>query len=188
MQITVVSVAIHDRDQQPDDEGAIVMTLHSAPGGFVFDLQEVGNSGSVTLTDEELAARLDCRVTRIRQARELHHALQCTSLDKPSGGDDGASLQECLEAGGRQPLEHLAWQELRERLRGLPALDRKLLVDCLMHGRPRREVATEIGWTVPRLSRRLQQCRRALRERLMAEGWGPAEPSPERQPAWSSVH
>lgn len=146
------------------------------------------HGGDRPLTDEELAARLDCRVTRIRQAQELHHALQCTSLDKPSGGDDGASLQECLEAGGRQPLEHLAWQELRERLRGLPALDRKLLVDCLMHGRPRREVAAEIGWTVPRLSRRLQQCRRALRERLMAEGWGPAEPSPERQPAWSSVH
>jgi len=67
MQITVVSVAIHDRDQQPDDEGAIVMTLHSASGGFVFDLQEVGNSGSVTLTDEELAALPEARARLLDQ-------------------------------------------------------------------------------------------------------------------------
>lgn len=143
------------------------------------------HGGEPPLTDEELAVRLDCRVTRIRQARELHRALQCTSLDRPCGGDDGATLQESLEAGGPQPLEHLAWEELCERLTGLPALDRKLLLDCLVHDRPRREVADEIGWTVPRLARRLQQCRQTLRQRLMAEGWGPAAPSPERQPALS---
>ena len=56
MQITVVSVAIHDRDQQPDDEGAIVMTLRSAPGGFLFDVTEVGSEQGVTLTEDELAA------------------------------------------------------------------------------------------------------------------------------------
>jgi len=56
MQLTVVSVAIHDRDQQPDDEGAIVMTLRTGPSGFVFDLSEVGSEQGVMLTEEELAA------------------------------------------------------------------------------------------------------------------------------------
>jgi len=56
MQLTVVAVAIHDRDQQPDDEGAIVMTLRTGPSGFVFDLSEVGSEQGVTLTEEELAA------------------------------------------------------------------------------------------------------------------------------------
>ena len=57
MQLTIVSVAIHNRDQRPDDEGAIVMTLHTGgDGGFVFDLHEVGSSAGVTLTEDELAA------------------------------------------------------------------------------------------------------------------------------------
>lgn len=145
------------------------------------------HGGEPPLTDEELATCLDCRVTRIHQARELHHALQCTSLDRPWDREDGATLQESLEADGPQPLEHLAWEELCDRLVSLPPLDRKLLLDCLLHERPRREVAAELGWSVPRLSRRLQQCRQALRQRLMAEGWGPAEPSPDRRPAPSSA-
>lgn len=56
MQLTVVSVAIHDRDEQPDSEGAIVMTLRTGPSGFVFDLSEVGSDHGVTLTEDELAA------------------------------------------------------------------------------------------------------------------------------------
>jgi hypothetical protein len=70
MQITVVSVAIHDRDLRHDDEGAIVMTLSSGPEGFVFDLQEVGNSGSVTLTEEELAALPNARAVLLDQFRQ----------------------------------------------------------------------------------------------------------------------
>jgi RNA polymerase sigma-B factor len=145
------------------------------------------HSGQPPLPEEDLAARLGCRLTRIRQARELHRALQCTSLDRPCGMDDGSSLQDSLEAGGHQPLDRLAWQELCDRLTPLPVLDRKLLLDCLVRERPRRDVAAEIGWSVPRLSRRLRQCRLALRERLMAEGWGPAGPWPEGRPAVSSA-
>jgi RNA polymerase sigma-B factor len=146
------------------------------------------HGGQPPLGEEELASRLGCRVSRIRQARELHRALQCTSLDRPCGTDDGTPLQETLEARGPQPLEGLAWQELWERLAPLPVDDRKLLLDCLVRQRPRRDVAAEMGWSVPRLSRRLRQCRLALQERLMAEGWGPAGPWPAGRPAVSSAH
>lgn len=146
------------------------------------------HSGQPPLPEEELASRLGCKVSRVRQACELHRALQCTSLDRPCGLDDGTTLQDSLEAGGPQPLEGLAWQELCDCLAPLPALDRKLLLDCLVLQRPRRDVADELGWSVPRLSRRLRQCRLALRERLMAEGWGPAGPWPGGRTAASSMH
>lgn len=67
MQLTVVSVAIHDRDQQPDEPGVIVMTLQTGQSGFVFDLSEIGSEQGVTLTEEELAALPTARALLLDQ-------------------------------------------------------------------------------------------------------------------------
>lgn len=67
MQITTVAVAIHERDASPDDDGAIIVTLHTGASGFVFDLQEVGSESGVTLTEEELAALPHARARLLDQ-------------------------------------------------------------------------------------------------------------------------
>lgn len=67
MQITTVAVAIHERDASPDDEGAIVVTLRTGDGDFVFELQEVGSESGVTLTEDVLAALPAARAALLDQ-------------------------------------------------------------------------------------------------------------------------
>ena len=142
-------------------------------------LQQARQHGGLPpLTREALGLRLGCSAARIQQAQELHRALQFSSLDGGAGqGEEDESLQQQLVDQRPGPEQRLLWQELEEHVQQLAPLDQRLLRDCLLEGRPQRQLAQELQWSPCQVSRRLRQLCALLRQQL-----SPAEPWPALQP------
>ncbi|PSI02121.1 sigma-70 family RNA polymerase sigma factor [Synechococcus lacustris] len=131
--------------------------------------QQRQHQGLLPLTDAALALRLGCTQQRLQQARELHHALQCTSLDAQSQNADSQQQpsQELVDSRPG-PEQNLLWQELNERVAALAPADQHIVRACLMEGRSQRELARELQLSPCKLSRRLHRLQQMLREQLSA--------------------
>lgn len=135
------------------------------------------HGGLAPLSREALGLRLGCSADRIQKAQELHRALQLSSLDGSAGLEEGESLQQQLVDRRPGPEQRLLWQELEERLQQLAPVDQRLLRDCLLEGRPQRQLAQELQWSPCQVSRRLRQLCAQLRQQL-----SPTEPWLALQP------
>ena len=139
--------------------------------------QQRQHQGLPALTDPVLALQLGCTEERLQQARRLHHALQCTSLDAQSQDADGqSSVSHELVDSRPSPEQNLLLLEIDEKISGLAPIDQRLIRGCWIDGRSQRELARELQLTPCRLSRRLKRLQQQLQQQLSAAGPWQAQP------------
>ncbi|WP_295535067.1 hypothetical protein [Synechococcus sp. UW140] len=133
--------------------------------------QQRQHQGLPPLTDPVLALQLGCTEERLEQARRLHHALQCTSLDAQNQDADGqSSVSHELVDARPSPEQNLLLLEIDEKISGLAPVDQRLVRGCWIDGRSQRELARELQLTPCRLSRRLKRLQQQLQQQLSAAG------------------
>ena len=80
-------------------------------------------------TDDELASEVDLPVHQVREVREAARAV--TSLDRPVGDDDGASLGELFPSDDEEPVEEVDREVrdavVRRAVSELPDREREIL-------------------------------------------------------------
>ena len=115
---------------------------------------------------EQIAQYLDERPVDVREALDGHGCFTPTSLDRPVGEDEGATLGELIgiEDGGQSAAE--ARVALAPVVRRLSQRDRHILELRFFEGLTQREIADDIGVTQMQVSRLLSRIFRDLREDL----------------------
>ena len=115
---------------------------------------------------EQIAQYLDERPVDVREALDGHGCFTPTSLDRPVGEDEGATLGELIgiEDGGQSAAE--ARVALAPVVRRLSQRDRHILELRFFEGLTQREIAEDIGVTQMQVSRLLSRIFRDLREDL----------------------
>jgi RNA polymerase sigma-B factor len=131
--------------------------------------QQRQHQGLLPLTDAALALSLGCSEQRLLEARQLHRALQCTSLDAQNQNPDSTNGPAIELVDNRPgPEQHLLMQELDEKISALGPVDQRLVRGCWLEGLSQRELARELQLTPCRLSRRLKRLQLQLQQQLSA--------------------
>src|SRR3954466_13726519 len=119
---------------------------------------------------DELAEPLGEQPTDVREALDGHGCFTPTSLDKPVGDDQGASLGELIGDEDRDQSAAEARVVLAPVVRRLSARDRHILELRFFEGLTQREIAEDLGVTQMQVSRLLPRIFRDIRQDLGAVG------------------
>lgn len=115
----------------------------------------------------ELAAHLGIPVHDVEEALSADGCFSPSSLDRPVGGDDGASLGDLLPSTEDEHSAVDARVILGPAVRRLGDRDRKILHLRFFSGWTQEEIAREIGVTQMHVSRLLTRILAELRENVM---------------------
>src|SRR5262249_38656828 len=85
-------------------------------------------------------------------------------------GEERADWEATAVEGSDDAMSRELRAALHEEINRLPQEARMALVVCDLEGRSSRSAAKQLGWSVVRLERRLEQARRRLHERLARHG------------------
>jgi RNA polymerase sigma factor (sigma-70 family) len=111
-------------------------------------------------------------VARRLSLRARHVAARRRQLMAIDDGHEDVLLE--LAGAGESPLDRVARHEMRvvldEELRQLPDKYRVPVVLCYLQGKTNAEAASELGWRIGSMSRRLARARSLLRDRLGRRG------------------
>src|SRR4051812_25405352 len=117
---------------------------------------------------DELAEHLDEQPADIREALDGHGCFTPTSLDKPVGDEQGASLGELIGDGDSDQSAAEARVVLAPVVRRLSERDRHILELRFFEGLTQREIADDLGVTQMQVSRLLTRIFRDIRQHLGA--------------------
>ena len=119
---------------------------------------------------DELAEHLDEQPVDVREALDGHGCFTPTSLDKPVGEEQGASLGELIGDEDREQSAAEARVVLAPVVRRLSERDRHILELRFFEGLTQREIAEDLGVTQMQVSRLLTRIFRDIRQDLGSVG------------------
>ncbi|WP_027860868.1 sigma-70 family RNA polymerase sigma factor [Marmoricola sp. URHB0036] len=121
-------------------------------------------------TVDELSEHLDEQPADVREALDGHGCFTPTSLDKPVGEEQGASLGELIGDEDRDQSAAEARVVLAPVVRRLSERDRRILELRFFEGLTQREIAEDLGVTQMQVSRLLTRIFRDIRQDLGSVG------------------
>jgi RNA polymerase sigma-B factor len=121
-------------------------------------------------TVDELSEHLDEQPADVREALDGHGCFTPTSLDKPVGEEQGASLGELIGDEDRDQSAAEARVVLAPVVRRLSERDRHILELRFFEGLTQREIAEDLGVTQMQVSRLLTRIFRDIRQDLGSVG------------------
>lgn len=127
---------------------------------------ELANRFGREATTDELADHLSTSLAEVEEGMLGQGCFAPTSLDRPTGGPDGATIGELLGDADQTQEAVEAKVVLGPVVRELGERDRRILMLRFFRDRTQQEIADEIGVTQMQVSRLLARIFGQLRERL----------------------
>jgi RNA polymerase sigma-B factor len=129
-------------------------------------VQESGHEPS----DAELAARLECTETQVREARQAADLMSPASLDAPLGDrTDALSLADSLGEEDRAMEHLLSMQALSAHWPELPVREQRILLMRFYGDMTQADIGQALGISQMHVSRLLARALDYLRERVVAQ-------------------